>query len=185
MRNIVTVCLLSVAVSVAACGTTLEQAAGAPPSTAPGDGRAPLSAFVPPTPAGCAGAQAYDVCLAITAATPLAVRVTRPAVVRPDAVAVVRFQRVEGARGAFDFDHANFRVGAARELRLYFQLSPGAYRISVGVDADGDGDPEGPGDDLGWSAMSPDVAVVDEAGAALVDVGTTPVETSFALATRR
>jgi hypothetical protein len=185
MRNIVTLCLLSVAVSVTACGTSLEGSDDPPASANQGGGRAPLSTFVPPTPAGCAGAQAYDVCLAITAATPLAVRVTRPAVLRPNAVAVVRFQRVEGVRGALDFDHANFRVGDARELRLYFQLSPGAYRISVGVDADGDGNAEGPADDLGWSAASPDVPVLDQESAALVDVGTTPIATSFMLAPRR
>ena len=52
------------------------------------------------------------------------------------------------------------------------------------MDADGDGDPDGPADLVGWSAMSPDVAVVDETEAAIVDVGATPVETAFRLESR-
>ena len=42
--------------------------------------------------------------------------------------------------------------GAETELRLYFQVYPGFYRIEVGVDADGDGNPDGAGVLVGWSS---------------------------------
>lgn len=47
--------------------------------------------------AACGGT-AYDVCLALDLATPVAVRVIRPPTERADAVAIVHFRRVEGAR---------------------------------------------------------------------------------------
>ena len=42
--------------------------------------------------------------------------------------------------------------GAETELRLYFQVYPGSYRIEVGVDAEGDGNPDGAGVFVGWSS---------------------------------
>jgi hypothetical protein len=181
MRVAVTVCLLG----VAACGgEASDPPAQTLASSAGGGDRAPVAAFVPPSPAGCAGASAYDLCFAIDAATPLAVRVMLPRTTPPNTVAIVRFHRAEGVRAVLDLDHLKFRVGDVSELRLYFQIHPGAYRIAVGVDADGDGNPEGPGDDFGWSALSPDVPTLDEAGAAIVDVGTTPIATTFTLAPR-
>jgi hypothetical protein len=146
------------------------------------DGHAPVSPFVPPTPAGCAGATAYDLCFAFDKATPLAVNITLPESAASHAVGVVRFHRVSGAADAPVAEHVEFTFGEKRDLRLYFQVYPGAYRISVGIDADGDGNPDGPRDAIGWSSSTPGQAVVDEASAAVVDVGSDPIETSFALA---
>lgn len=150
-----------------------------------GSARAPVSVFVPPTPLGCAGARAYDACFALEGATPLAVRVALPRGPRPNAVASVRFRRASGTPDPLDLEHMKFKVGGASELHLYFQVRPGAYRIAVGIDANGDGDPEGPADDFGWSAVSPDVPVLDEGSAALVDVEATPVATAFTLGVRQ
>jgi hypothetical protein len=182
MRRAVTLCLLVIAGCGGAPPDARDEAAAGETASA---GHAPVSAFVPPSPAGCAGARAYDACFAIADATPLAVRVALPRGPRPNAVAVVRFRRVSGVRDAFDLQQMKFKVGSASELALYFQVRPGGYRISVGVDADGDGDPDGSADDLGWSSASPDVPVVDERSAAVVDVATTPIATAFKLAARQ
>src|SRR3954464_2952442 len=82
---------------------------------------APVTPLVPPSPAGCLGAAAYDACFAVEGATPLALRVALPPEARAKAVAVVRFPRAWGAREPLDLDELKFVVGEARELRLYFQ----------------------------------------------------------------
>lgn len=185
MRSLVTLCL----VGIVACGSPQPDAPEqdlTSTTVTPGSDRAPVEAFVPPTPAGCAGAGAYDVCFAFEAATPLAVHVKLPDGARPKAIAVVHFHRVPpDVRTKQTLNQVKFPIGNAAELNLYFQVYPGEYRIVVGVDADGDGNPEGPGDDLGWSSASADVPVVDESGAAIVDVGTTPIATTFSLASRK
>ncbi len=182
MHRAVTLCLLVIA---AGCGSAPAGAQDENAADTMAGGHAPVSSFVPPTPAGCTGARAYDACFAIADATPLAVHVTLPRGPRPNAVAVVRFRRVSGVRDALDLQQMKFKVGSAGELALYFQVRPGGYRISVGVDANGDGDPDDSADDLGWSSMSPDVPVVDESSAAVVDVAATPIATAFKLAARQ
>jgi hypothetical protein len=182
MRIAVTLSLIG----IAGCGSTTPAAPErALASGTVEDARAPVSAFVPPTPPGCAGAAAYDACFAFEGATPLAVRVALPPEARANAVGVVRFHRASAVRTHLELNQMKFKVGDTRELRLYFQVYPDAYRIEVGVDADGDGDPDGRADLVGWSAMSPDVAVIDETEAAIVDVGEAPVETAFRLESRR
>lgn len=182
MRIAVTLYLLG----VLGCGSATVP--GAPEqalSSGAVEARAPVSAFVPPTPRGCAGAAAYDVCFAFDGATPLAVRVALPPGSRTRTLGVVRFHRVSGAREHLELDQLRFEVRDALELRLYFQVYPDAYRIEVGVDADGDGDPDGPSDLVGWSASSPEVAALDETAAAIVEVGALPIETAFRLEPRR
>jgi len=148
-------------------------------------GHAPVSPFVPPAPAGCAGATAYDLCFAFEGATPLAVVVQLPEAARPQAIAVVHFRRDDDTQDKRVLDGVKFPVSdAKRELHLYFQVYPGSYRIEVGVDADGDGNPEGPGDLVGWSSDGGARAIVDEADSALVDVASAPIEATFALAPR-
>jgi hypothetical protein len=183
MRAAVTLCVLAI---VAGCGGSssdepVEHVDGAPI----GGARAPIAAFTPPSPQGCVAARDYDACFAITDATPLEVRVLHPGAPRPDAVAFVRFRRVAGPPDPLDLDRMKFTVRGGSELRLYFQVRPGAYLIEVGVDADGDGDPEGAADPFGWSSTSPDLPVSDEAAAAVVEVETTPVATAFTLAARQ
>lgn len=182
MRIAVTLYLLG----VVGCGNATNP--GAPEQTLSSgavDARAPVSAFVPPTPRGCAAAAAYDVCFAFDGATPLAIRATLPPGARTRTVGVVRFHRASGKRDHLQLDQLRFEVGDARELRLYFQVYPDAYRIQVGVDADGDGNPEGPADLVGWSATSPEVAALDETEAAIVEVADLPIETAFRLEPRR
>ena len=183
MRIAVTLYLLG----VVGCGSATVPAPPEPSlSSGTAEARAPVSAFVPPTPRGCAAAAAaYDVCFAFDGATPLAVRVTLPPESRARTVGVVRFHRVSGSRDHLQLDQLRFEVGDTRELRLYFQVYPDAYRIEVAVDADGDGDPDGPADLVGWSAPSPDVAALDETEAAIVEVGDLPIETAFRLEPRR
>jgi hypothetical protein len=148
-------------------------------------GYAPLSPFAPPMPLGCSGATAYDLCFAFDGATPLAVVVTLPEAARAKAIAIVHFHRDDATNDERGLDSVKFPVSEAkRELHLYFQVFPGTYRIEVGVDADGDGNPEGPGDLVGWSSESTAEPVLDEAHSALVDVATAPVEASFELAPR-
>jgi hypothetical protein len=148
------------------------------------DGRAMLEPFVPPALPGCAGATAYDLCFAFDHATPLAVHVTLPRPTVAKTVAIVRFVR-DGEASTLVADHVAFTVGERDSLDLYFQVYPGAYRIAVGVDLDGDGNPEGPRDALGWSSAAPGDVVTDERDAALVDVGATPIATAFTLALTR
>lgn len=172
------------------CGSSSSAPADAPSpnetlASATIPGHAPVSPFVPPAPAGCAGATAYDLCFAFHDATPLAVVVQLPDAARPQAIAVVHFHRDDDTRDKRVLDGIKFPVSdAKRELRLYFQVYPGSYRIEVGVDADGDGDPEGPGDLVGWSSESVAAPIIDEADAALVDVASSPIEASLALAPR-
>jgi hypothetical protein len=148
-------------------------------------GHAPVSPFVPPQPAGCVAATAYDLCFAFDGATPLAVVIELPEAARPQAIAVVHFHRDDETHDKRVLDGVKFPIDdAKRELRLYFQVYPGSYRIEVGVDADGDGDPEGPGDLVGWSSESVTAPIVDESAAALVDVAASPIEATFALAPR-
>ena len=148
-------------------------------------GHAPVSPFVPPQPAGCVAATAYDLCFAFEGATPLAVVIELPEAAHPQAIAVVHFHRDDQTQDRRVLDGVKFPISdAKRELRLYFQVYPGSYRIEVGVDVDGDGNPEGPGDLVGWSSENVDAPIVDEAAAALVDVAASPIEASFALATR-
>lgn len=171
-----------------ACSSSAPAAAPADDETlasATLEGHAPVSPFVPPQPAGCAAATAYDLCFAFHDATPLAVAVQLSEPAQPGAIAVVHFHRHDQTNDKRVLDGVKFSVRAAtRELRLYFQVYPGSYRIEVGVDADGDGDPEGAGDLVGWSSASAAAPTVDEAGASLVDVASSPIETSFALARR-
>lgn len=180
MRRPVTLCLLA----IAGCGSATSDAPPSLEGASIGGARAPVSSFTPPTPPGCAGAGAYDACFAIVDATPLEVRARLPRALPANAVAFVRFRRASGTSDPLDLDRMKFKVRGGDELLLYFQVRPGAYLVEVGVDSDGDGNPEGPADDLGWSAASPDVAVADAAGAAIVDVGTTPIATAFTLAAR-
>jgi hypothetical protein len=181
-RIAVTLSLLA----MSACGVAAPDAGERSLDSGTVDGsRAPVTAFVPPTPPGCAGATAYDACFALEDATPFAVRVGLPVEARANAVAVVRFHRASGVREQLDLDELRFTARHAPELRLYFQVDPGEYRVEVRVDADGDGDPDGPGDLVGWSALSPDVAVLDENGAAIVAVAAAPIETAFRVALRR
>ncbi len=181
MRAAVTLCLLA----IGGCGSPTSDAPQTSLAGAPvGSARAPVTPFTPPTPPGCAGASAYDACFAIADATPLEVRARLPRALPPDTVAFVRFHRASGTPEPLDLDRMKFKVRGGGELLLYFQVRPGAYLVEVGVDSDGDGDPEGPADDLGWSAASPEVAVADEADAAIVDVGATPIATAFTLAAR-
>jgi hypothetical protein len=148
-------------------------------------GHAPVSPFVPPQPAGCVAATAYDLCFAFTGATPLAVVIELPEAAHPHAIAVVHFHRDDDTHDGRVLDGVKFPIDdAKRELRLYFQVYPGSYRIEVGVDADGDGDPEGPNDLVGWSSENVDAPIVDESAAALVDVAASPIEAKFALAPR-
>jgi hypothetical protein len=189
-----TLCLVLAAVlgSIAmGCSSSAEPAAAAPPngdtlaSAAITPGHAPVSPFAPPAIAGCAGATAYDLCFAWDGATPLAVVVQLPEAARPQAIASVHFRRDDGVNDKRVLDGVKFPIaGAKRELHLYFQVYPGSYRIEVSVDTDGDGNPEGPGDLVGWSSESREQPVLDEARAALVDVATAPIEASFALAPR-
>lgn len=174
MHRAVTLCLLA----IVGCGSPTSRASEASLESAP------VSAFTPPTPRGCAGARGYDACYAVDDGTPLEVRATLPHATRPNAVAFVRFRRTSGAPDPLDLDRMKFETLGHDTLLLYFQVRPGSYVIEVGVDTNGDGDPEGPADDLGWSAASPDVPVADEAGAAIVEVGATPIATAFALAAR-
>jgi hypothetical protein len=176
MRIAVTLLL----VGLAGCGSAATDAPEGALASGTVDVRAPVAAFVPPSPAGCAAAApAYDVCFAFEDATPLAVRVALPTGTPASAVGVVRFVRASGAREKLQLDELKFKVGDKPELRFYFQIYPGAYRIEVGVDMNGDGDPDGPADVRGWSSLSPDVAVFDESEAAIVDVGLRPIETAF------
>jgi hypothetical protein len=149
------------------------------------DGRARVAPFVPPSVSGCAGATAYDVCLAFDRATPLAVHVALPHATRPNTTALVRFVRASADAPTLLADHVEFKVGARTALDLYFQLYPGSYRIAVSVDTDGDGRPDGPGDAAGWSSSDPEAVVIDEADAAVVEVESSPIATAFTLALPR
>jgi len=192
VRSTLVVAPLSLLMTLVAMGCSSSSAPADTP--APSDqklasatipGHAPVSAFVPPQPAGCAAATAYDVCFAFEGATPLAVVIELPEAAHPQAIAVVHFHRDDETHDLRVLDGVKFPVSEAkRELRLYFQVYPGSYRIEVGVDADGDGDPEGPGDLVGWSSDSVTTPIVDEAAASLVDVAASPIEATFALATR-
>jgi hypothetical protein len=143
-----------------------DGAAGAP--DAEPEPRAPVATFTPPSPRGCSAAGAYDFCFAFDTGTPLAVHVTLPRVAREGDVCVVHFQRVVEGVPKRNLDEVKFRLPATKqELDLYFQVDPAAYRIGFGADADGDGAPEGPGDDVGWSPI--------------VDVGAEPMATAFAI----
>jgi hypothetical protein len=187
--------LLVVAAVVGPFAMGCSSAASAAPGAAPPDatlasatitpGHAPVAPFVPPAIAGCAGATAYDLCFAFNGATPLAVVVQLPHAARPDAIASVHFHREDGTHDEHVLDGVRFPIdGAKTELRLYFQVYPGSYRIEVGVDADGDGEPDGAGDLVGWSSERSDEPILDEAHAALVDVAASPIEASFVLAPR-
>jgi hypothetical protein len=190
-RSALSLVVAAVLGSIAMGCSSAEPAAAAPQN---GDtlasatitpGHAPVSPFVPPAIAGCAAATAYDVCFAFDGATPLAVVVQLPEAAHPKAIASVHFRRDDGTHDKRVLDGVKFPIeGAKRELRLYFQVYPGSYRIEVSVDADGDGNPEGPGDLVGWSSENHDQPIIDEARAALVDVATSPIEASFALAPR-
>jgi hypothetical protein len=148
-------------------------------------GHAPVAPFVPPAIPGCAGATAYDLCFAFDGATPLAVVVQLPHAARPQAIASVHFHRDDGPHDRRVLEGVKFPIDSAKtELRLYFQVYPGSYRIEVGVDDDGDGDPDGAADLVGWSSERSDEPVLDEGHAALVDVAASPIEASFALAPR-
>ena len=179
-------------VSLVAMGCSSSSAPADTPA-APGEelasatisGHAPVSPFVPPQPAGCAAATAYDLCFAFEGATPLAVVIELPAAAHPKAIAAVHFHREDGTHDGRVLEGVKFPISDAKsELRLYFQVYPGSYRIEVAVDADGDGDPEGPVDLVGWSSESVSAPIVDEAAAALVDVAASPIEATFALAAR-
>jgi hypothetical protein len=185
MRKAVTLCLAAIGLIASACGSAAADGEERRLDDAPlGGARAPVSEFTPPAPPGCAAARDYDACFAIADATPLEVRAFLPRGARANAVSFVRFRRASGTPDPLDLQQMQFKARGGAEVRLYFQVRPGAYVIEVGVDADGDGTPEGPADDLGWSSASPDVPVLDEASAAVVDVGTAPIATSFTVAAR-
>jgi hypothetical protein len=115
---------------------------------------APIETFVPPSTRGCSAATSYDFCFAFDSGTPLAVHVTLPRVAPAGSVAVVRVARVTPGVPARNLDEVKFKLPrASAELGLYFQVDPGAVRIALGVDADGDGVADGPGDDFGWSPI--------------------------------
>lgn len=145
------------------------------------DERAPLVPFDPPTPLGCAGAAAYDGCFAFDHATPFKLTLGLPETTKKGSVVIVRFHRDGDSASTLVANQVEFRVQARAELNLYFQVFPGAYAIEAGVDLDGDGDAFGKSDATGWSAVSADRAVTQQASAALVDVADTPVSTAFAL----
>jgi hypothetical protein len=143
------VATLGALIAAAGCG-------GADDGAARRDVRAAVAPFTPPSPPGCAGAGAYDYCLAFDHATPLAVRVELPSTAPAGAVGVVRFHLVDGAPAEV-LNQTRFALPhARRELVFYFQVFPATYVV--------------------------DIQVGDETATTLpLEIGNVPIETSLTL----
>jgi hypothetical protein len=150
-------------VALTGCGGGGDSATSTTNEPAPG-----LVPFTPPSPLGCDGARAYDACLAFDNQTPFAAHVLLPREVPAGTVVAIHFKAPPGSSATVpEFSNAKVRLLAARSaLALYFQVFPARYVLEVGVDADGDGDPEGAGDFRGSTSF---------------DVASDPVATTFSV----
>jgi hypothetical protein len=142
-----------------------------------------LVPFTPPSPLGCDGAREYDACLAFDDETPFAAHVLLPREVPAGTVVVIHFHAPAGSTAAVPaFSDAKVRLRASRSaLALYFQVFPARYLLEIGVDADGDGNPEGAGDFHGWSSSSASRVALTVDDAIALDVARDPVETTFSV----